>query len=190
MIKSGMLGKAAAGLVAAALTVGGGSAVAMAATGHNPGEVAHGAGQIVEDCKDKVRMDDRDKGTQADTDAHTTSGMGSSHGIGRCVSAAVHKRNEERRQQETGESDTDKHKSASSNPMSGNGQGGDAGAIGAPGQRGTGTGTAATRAATATSRHLNPAADHKIPPCGRARGRQRSGPCSWNGYTVSLAGSS
>ena len=74
LIKSGVFGKAAAGLVVAVLTVGAGSAAAMAATGHKPGEVAHGAAQIVEACKDKVRMDDRDKASDADVDTHRSSG--------------------------------------------------------------------------------------------------------------------
>ncbi len=37
-----------------------------------PGEVVNGANQRVEDCKDKVRTDDRDKGTGANVDTHPT----------------------------------------------------------------------------------------------------------------------
>ncbi len=123
------MGKAAAGLVVAVLTVGAGSAAAMAATGHKPGEVAHGAAQIVEACKDTVRGNDPDKG---------------SHGIGKCVSAAVHKRNDERKQQETEAKDTDKNESASPSPKSSHqdhGQGAGGGSVGAPGQGGSGNGS-------------------------------------------------
>ena len=55
---------------------------------------------------------------------------------------------------------------------------------------GTAIATMATRVTTATRRHPNSAPNRGIPPCGRARGRQRSGPCSQNGYTATLTRSS
>ena len=138
LIKAGIVGKGAAGLVAALLTVGGGSAVAMAASGgHHHGKGAHGAAQIVEECKDKVRVDDRDRGAGADADTRSTNAAGNSHGIGHCVSAAVHQRNAARKQGESGAKDVDERTSPSPGPTSGqhdNGQG-----SGNQGEHGNGT---------------------------------------------------
>jgi hypothetical protein len=143
----GILGKGAAGLVAAVLTVGGGSAVAMAATGsHNPGELVQSVAQIVEGCKDNVRVDDHDKGTAADVDTHTASATRNNHGIGHCVSSQVnHNRNGERHQQANGVTDADERKTASPSTSPGthqdHGQGNGSGSVGAPGQGGSGNGT-------------------------------------------------
>lgn len=105
---TGILGKGAAGLVAAVLTVGGGSAVAVAATGsHNPGELVQSVAQIVEGCKDKVRTDDQDK-SAAGVDTHAASAARNNHGIGQCVSSQVnHNQNGERHQQANGVKDAD-----------------------------------------------------------------------------------
>ena len=146
MIRSGILGKGAAGLVAAVLTVGGGSAVAMAATGsHNPGELAQSVAQIVEGCKDQVRTDDHDKSTVADVDTHAASAARNNHGIGQCVSSKVnHNQNGEAHQQANGAKDADEHKSASPSTSpdthQDHGQGNGSGSVGAPGQGGTGNG--------------------------------------------------
>ncbi len=141
---SGILGKGAAGLVAAVLTVGGGSAVAMAATGsHNPGELAQSVAQIVEGCKDTVRTDDHDKKGATDVDTHAASAARNNHGIGECVSDQVNKnKNGEAHQQANGVSDADEHKAASPSASPGthqdHGQGNGSGSVGAPGQGGTG----------------------------------------------------
>jgi len=144
---SGILGKGAAGLVAAVLTVGGGSAVAMAATGsHNPGELVQSVAQIVAGCKDKVRVDDHDKSTAPDVDTHAASAARNNHGIGRCVSSQVnHNQNGERHQQANGVTDADERKTASPSTSPGthqdHGQGNGSGSVGAPGQGGSGNGT-------------------------------------------------
>ena len=141
----GILGKGAAGLVAAVLAVGGASAVAMAATGsHNPGELAQSVAQIVEGCKDTVRTGDHDKKGTTDVDTHAASAARNNHGIGKCVSSQVNKnQNGEAHQKANGVSDADEHKSPS--PSSGthqdHGQGSGSGSVGAPGQGGSGNGT-------------------------------------------------
>ena len=145
MTTLGILGKGAAGLVAAVLAVGGASAVAMAATGsHNPGELAQSVAQIVEGCKDTVRTDDHDKKGTTDVDTHAASAARNNHGIGKCVSSQVNKnQNGEAHQKANGVSDADEHKSPS--PSSGthqdHGQGSGSGSVGAPGQGGSGNGT-------------------------------------------------
>ena len=147
-IRSGILGKGAAGLVAAVLTVGGGSAVAMGATGsHNPGELAQSVAQLVEGCKDQVRTDDHDKSAVADVDTHAASAARNSHGIGQCVSSKVnHNQNGEAHQQANGVKDADERKSDSPSTSPGthqdHGQGNGSGSVGAPGQGGTGNGNA------------------------------------------------
>ena len=110
-----VIGKGAAGLVAAVLTVGGGSAIAMAATGsHNPGELAQSVAQMVEGCKDTVRADDHDKKGTTDVDTHAASAARNGRGIGRCVSSQVHKnKNGEAQQQANGVADADERKAAS-----------------------------------------------------------------------------
>src|SRR5215467_3334379 len=70
-IRTGIFSKGAAGLAAVLLTVGGGSAVAMAATGSaNPMELGQRVADIVQNCKDQIRTDDHDKDAAADVDAH------------------------------------------------------------------------------------------------------------------------
>lgn len=147
MTTLGILGKGAAGLVAAVLTVGGGSAVAMAATGsHNPGELVQSVAQIVEGCKDTVRTDDHDKKGTSDVDTHAASAARNNHGIGKCVSSQVNKnQNGEAHQKANGVSDADEHKSPSPSTSPGthqdHGQGSGSGSVGAPGQGGSGNGT-------------------------------------------------
>jgi hypothetical protein len=144
MRTSGILGKGAAGLVAAVLAVGGASAVAMAATGsHNPGELAQSVAQIVEGCKNTVRTDDHDKKGTTDVDTHAASAARNNHGIGKCVSSQVNKnQNGEAHQNANGVSDADEHKipspSTSASTHQDHGQGSGAGSVGAPGQGGTG----------------------------------------------------
>src|SRR5215472_8577039 len=54
----GIFGKGAAGLAAVLLTIGGGSAVAMAATGSaNPLELGQRVADIVQGCKAQIRTD-------------------------------------------------------------------------------------------------------------------------------------
>jgi len=159
---SGILGKAAMGLVAAVLTVGGGSAVAMAATGsHNPGELAQSVAQIVEGCKDTVRTDDHDKKGTTDVDTHAASAARNNHGIGKCVSSQVNKnQNGEAHQKANGVSDADEHKSPSPSTSSGTlldrGQGSGTGSLGAHGQGGTGNGSADHGSAGDHSHHPTP----------------------------------
>jgi hypothetical protein len=159
---SGILGKGAAGLVAAVLAIGGASALAMAATGsHNPGELAQTVAQIVEGCKDTVRTDDHDKNGTTDVDTHAASAARNNHGIGKCVSSAVnHNKNGEAHQQANGVSDADEHKSPSPSTSSGthqdHGQGNGAGSLGAPGQGGTGNGSGDHGSAGDHSHHPTP----------------------------------
>jgi hypothetical protein len=122
--RSALLGKGAVGLVVAFIAVGGGSVAAMAATGsHSPGELAQNVAQIVEGCKDKVRV-------------------GDTHGIGECVSDQVnHGKNGEAHQQANGVQDADEHKDTGSDTSSkhqDHGQGSGTGSNGAPGQGGSG----------------------------------------------------
>ena len=144
MRTSGILGKGAAGLVAAVLAVGGASALAMAATGsHNPGELAQSVAQIVEGCKDTVRTDDHDKKGTTDVDTHAASAARNNHGIGKCVSFQVNEnQNGEAHQKANGVSDADERKTPSPSTSAGthqdHGQGSGAGSVGAPGQGGTG----------------------------------------------------
>ncbi len=144
MRTSGILGKGAAGLVAAVLAVGGASAVAMAAMGsHNPGELARSVAQIVQGCKDTVRTDDHDKKGTTDVDTHASSAARNNHGIGKCVSSQVNEnQNGEAHQKANGVSDADEHKTPSPSTSAGthqdHGQGSGAGSAGAPGQGGTG----------------------------------------------------
>jgi hypothetical protein len=135
---SGILAKGAAGLVAALVIIGGGSAVAMAATGSgSPGELAQSVAQLVEGCKDQVRIN----GT--DTDTQGVRAAGNTHGIGHCVSAQVnHNQNGEAHQQAIGARDTDPKPSpsSSSGAHQDHGQGSGSGSTGAPGQGGAGNG--------------------------------------------------
>jgi hypothetical protein len=140
-LTSGILGKAVAGLVVAVLTVGAGSAVAMAATGsHNPGELAQSIAQRVEGCKDKVGTDNHDKSTGAEVAA---SSGGNSRGTGQCVGSEVNQ-NSEAHQQKNGVTDRVERKAAHPSTSPGthqdHGQGSGAGSVGAPGQGGTGHG--------------------------------------------------
>lgn len=142
---SGILGRCAAGLVAAVLTIGGGSAVAMAATGsHSPEELAKSVAQIVAGCKDKVRTDN----ATVDVDTHAASAARNDHGIGQCVSAQVsHNRNGEARQQANGVADADEHGAATpvatSSTHQEHGLGNGNGSAGAPGQSGMSHGNGA-----------------------------------------------
>jgi len=159
---SGILGKGAAGVVAAVLAVGGASAVAMAATGsRNPGELAQSVAQIVEGCKDTVRTDDHDKKGATDVDTHAASAARNNHGIGKCVSSQVNKnQNGEAHQKANGVSDADEHKSPSPSTSSGthqdHGQGNGGGSVGAPGQGGTGNGSGNHGSAGDHSHHPTP----------------------------------
>jgi hypothetical protein len=143
-LTSGILGKAVAGVMAAVLTVGAGSAVAMAATGsHNPGELAESIAQRVEGCKDKVATDNHDRSTGAEVAASTA---GNSRGTGKCVGSEVNQnQNSDARQQKNGVTDPVERKAAHPSTSPGthqdHGQGSGAGSVGAPGQGGTGRGT-------------------------------------------------
>ena len=162
MTTSGILGKGAAGLVAAVLAVGGASAVAMAATGsHSPGELAQSVAQIVEGCKDTVRTDDHDKNGTTDVDTHAASAARNNHGIGKCVSSRVnHNQNGEAHQKANGVSDADERKSPSPGTSSGthqdHGQGGGTGSLGAHGQGGPGNGRGDHGSAGDHSHHPTP----------------------------------
>ncbi len=129
---SGILGKGAALLVAAVLTIGGGSVVAMATTGSNdPIELAHSVAQIVAACKDQIRGDD--------------TAARNSRGIGQCVSAQVsHNRNGKAHQQANGAtgagSQSSPNPSSSPSTHHAQGQGNSNGSVGAPGQSGIGRG--------------------------------------------------
>src|SRR5215813_6499926 len=103
-MRSGVLGRGAAGLVVVLLTIGGGSAVAMAATGSaNPVELGQRVADIVEACKDQIRGDDRGKNTAAGVDSHAASAARNNRGIGQCVSSRVSQnRNGEAHQQANG----------------------------------------------------------------------------------------
>jgi hypothetical protein len=143
-IRSGIFGKGAAGLLAVMLAVGGGSAVAMAATGSaNPMELGQRVADIVQGCKDQIRTDDHDKNTAADVDTHAASAARNDRGIGQCVSAQVHLRNSERHQQSQDARDADVKPSPSTSPGThqDHGQGNGSGSVGAPGQGGQGHGT-------------------------------------------------
>lgn len=137
-MRSGVLGKGAAGLVAVLLTIGGGSAVAMAATGSaNPVELGQRVADIVQACKDQIR---------GDADSHAASGARNNRGIGQCVSSRVSQnRNGEAHQQANGGKDADEHGAASPSTSPGthqdHGQGAGGGSAGAPGQGGSGHGT-------------------------------------------------
>ena len=141
--RSAILGKAAAGLLAAVLTVSGGSAIAMAATGsHNPGELAQSVAQIVQGCKDTVRQDDHDQKGTSDVATHPASGARNTRGSGQCVSSQVHRnKNGEGRQQENGVRDADGRRSASPSTSpdtrQGHVEGDDSGSAGDPGHGGT-----------------------------------------------------
>src|SRR5262249_27703646 len=144
-MRSGFFGKGAAGLVAVILALGGGSAVAMAATGSaTPMELGQRVADIVQGCKDKIRKGDH--GSAADIDTHAASAARNNHGIGQCVSSQVnHNQNGEAHQQANGVKDADEHKGASPSTSPGthqdHGQGTGGGSAGAPGQGGSGHGT-------------------------------------------------
>jgi len=146
-MRSGVLGRGAAGLVVVLLTIGGGSAVAMAATGSaNPVELGQRVADIVEACKDQIRGDDRGKNTAAGVDSHAASAARNNRGIGQCVSSRVSQnRNGEAHQQANGGKDADEHRGASPSTSPGahqdHGQGAGGGSAGAPGQGGSGHGT-------------------------------------------------
>ena len=139
-LTSGLPGRAAAGLVAAALTVGAGSAVAMAATGsHSPGELAQSIAERFEGCKDKVGTDNHDKSTGAEVAAGTA---GNSRSTGQCAGSEVNQnQNSEAHQQKNGVTDPVERKAAhpSTSPGThqdhGQGSGGSAGASGQGGTR-------------------------------------------------------
>ncbi len=143
-MRSGIFGKGAAGLAAVLLTVGGGSAVAMAATGSaNPMELGHRVADIVQGCKAQIRTDIHD--SAADVDTHGASAARNNHGIGQCVSSKVnHNQNGEAHQQANGVKDADERKAASPSTSPGthqdHGQGNGSGSVGAPGQGGAGHG--------------------------------------------------
>jgi hypothetical protein len=164
-IRSGILGKGAAGLVVAVLTVGGGSAIAIAATGsHNPGELAQSIGNIVHGCtKPDEARDDQQQG------GGTHSASGARENFGQCVSSAVnHNKNGEAHQQANGIKDADERKSASPSSSPGahqdHGQGNGGGSVGAPGQGGTGNGNVGSQGdhgrKPSPSPHPNPASSH------------------------------
>ena len=143
-MRSGPFGKWAAGLVAVILTLGGGSAVAMAATGSaTPMELGQRVADIVQGCKDTIRTADHD--SAADVDNHAASAARNNRGIGQCVSSQVNRnRNGEAHQQANGVNDADEHKGASPSTSPGthqdHGQGNGGGSVGAPGQGGAGHG--------------------------------------------------
>jgi hypothetical protein len=143
---SGILGKGAAGLVAAVLTVGGGSAVAMAATGsHDPVGLARSVAQIVDACKDQVRGEDVGRSAASDSGSPPANAARNIHGIGQCVSAQVsHGRTGNASQQASGASSTNDRSTASRGSSPGThqnqGQGMTGGSPGPLGQSGTGHG--------------------------------------------------
>lgn len=140
MITSAILGKGAAGLVAVVLAVGGGSAVAMAATGsHNPEELAESVAHRVEACKDKARTDDHDKKGATDVDTHVTNAARSNHGIGHCVRSKVHEKDtDEAQEQENDDRDADERMAPSPSPSPGKHPDDErddrSGSVGTPGQ--------------------------------------------------------
>lgn len=142
-LTSGLLGRAAASLVAAALTVGAGSAVGMAATGsHSPGELAQSIAERVKGCKDKGGTDNHDKSTGAEVAASTG---GTRRSTGQCLGSEVNQnQNSEAHQQKNGVTDPVERKAAHPSTSPGthqdHGQGSGAGSAGAPGQGGTGHG--------------------------------------------------
>ena len=136
-IRSAIFGKGAAAFVAVTLAIAGGSAVAMAATGTaNPMELGQRVADIVENCKDQIRADDHEKDTAADVDNHAASAARNNRGIGQCVSAGVHARNSERRQQAQDGRDGNVKPSPSTSPGKDqdHGRGDGQGSVGAPGQ--------------------------------------------------------
>jgi len=146
-MRSGILGKGAAGLVAVLLAIGGGSAVAMGATGTaNPVELGQRVAGIVQACKDQIRGDDHDKNAAPNVASHAASAARSNRGIGQCVSSQVnHNQNGEAQQQANGVKDADEHKATRPSTSPGthqdHGQGAGGGSAGAPGQGGSGHGT-------------------------------------------------
>jgi hypothetical protein len=145
-LRSALLGKGAAGFAAVMLAIGGGSAVAMAATGSaNPMELGQRVADIVQNCKDQIRADGHDKDTAADVDTHAASAARNNRGIGQCVSSQVNKnRHGEAQQEANGVKDADERKAASPSTSPGthhdHGQGNGGGSVGAPGQGGAGHG--------------------------------------------------
>src|SRR5215470_3922739 len=131
-MRSGIFGKAAAGLAAVLLTLGGGSAVAMAATGSaNPMDLGQRVADIVQGCKDTIRAQEKD----TPANAHAASAARTNRGIGQCVSSQVSKnRQGEAQQQANGVKDADERKSASPSMSPGtvHGQGNGSGSVGAP----------------------------------------------------------
>jgi len=145
-MRSGVFARGAAGLVAGLLTIGGGSAVAMATMGTaNPVELGQRVAGIVQACKDQVRFDDHDKNAAASVDSRAASAARNNRGIGQCVSSQVnHNQNGEAQQQANGVKDADEHKAARPSTSPGthqdHGQGAGGGSAGAPGQGGSGHG--------------------------------------------------
>ena len=140
-LRSAMLGKGAAGFAAVMLAIGGGSAVAMAATGSaNPVELGQRVADIVQNCKDQIRSDDHERDAAAGVDAHAGSAARNNRGIGQCVSAGVHARNSERPQQAQDDRDGNLKPSPSTSPgkAQDRGRGDGAGSAAAPGQGGPG----------------------------------------------------
>jgi len=139
-MRSGIFGKAAAGLAAVLLTLGGGSAVAMAATGSaNPMDLGQRVADIVQGCKDTIRAQEKD----TPANAHAASAARTNRGIGQCVSMQVNKnRHGEAQQEANGVKDADEHTAASPSTSHGtdHGKGNGGGSIGAPGQSGAGHG--------------------------------------------------
>src|SRR5215813_87590 len=144
-IRTGIFSKGAAGLPAVLMTVGGGSAAAMAATGSaNPMELGHRVADIIQGCRAQIRTDVHD--SAADVDTHAASAARNNHGIGQCVSSKLnHNQNGEAHQQANGVKDADERKAASPSTSPGthqaHGQGTGGGSAGAPGQGGAGHGT-------------------------------------------------
>jgi len=147
LIRSTILGKGAAGLVAVVLAVGGGSAVAMAATGsHNPEELAESVAHRAEACKDKARTGDHDKKGAADVDNHAAHAARGNHGIGHCVRSKVHEKDtDEAQERENDDRDADERKAPSPSPSPGkhhdDERGDRSGSVGAPGHDGPERGT-------------------------------------------------
>lgn len=143
---AGILARCVAGVAAVVLTFGGGSALAMAATGsHSPGELVQNVAQMVAGCKDRVRADGQGTGVAADANTGAAGLSGNSRGIGQCVSSQLsHNKNGQAHQQANGVVDADVRRTASPVPTPGvhqdHGQGSGSASAAAPGQTGTGRG--------------------------------------------------
>lgn len=121
VIRSGIAGKAVAGLVAAALTVGAGSAVAMVATGsHSPVELVQNIAGLVAGCNDQGG----DAGTRAR----------SSQAAGRCAGSQGNQNLNATTQQANGSRVGISSQSPSPGKHDDHGQGNGGGSAQAPGQ--------------------------------------------------------